>query len=139
MKGIINLTRWIYALSLLLISILHINLFSLIYTLCFLSIPWSLISSHAFRSKYFFSLALLTFILSCCFISIDISLQILTLTKKSQSLFDTHCSFNVRILEYFGWILWIHTKNEFQLICVRVLHGIVLCKTNKKANLVDNF
>lgn len=132
MKGLVNLTRSILSINLLVISTLHINFISSIYALCFLSIPWPLISSHAFRSKYFFCLALLVLILGSCFISINISLQILTFTDKGKRLLDRECSLTVRILAYFGWILWIHTTRKILFICISFLYGILICKQKLK-------
>jgi hypothetical protein len=128
MKGIDNLTRWILSICLLLGGCIHINLFSIIYILLFLSIPWAFIHSSTLRLRFFFILSLITLMTSSLFLLSMISLQIFSLTNKGRTLFSIQCSLNVRILHYFGFILWTYSTNKFIFVLTLFTHGMIVCK-----------
>lgn len=128
MKGVINLTRWILSISLRLGAIVHIDIFSIIYALLFLATPWVFIRSTIVRLRFFYILSLIAFITCSLFLLILSSLHIFSLTNKGKNVFSIQCSLNVRILQYFGLILWTHTTNKILFIIVLIMNVIIACK-----------
>jgi hypothetical protein len=128
MKGIINLTRWILTICLLIGAIVHINIFSLIYALLFLAIPWAFIRSTIIRLRFFFILALISLITSGAYLMIISSLHIFSITKKGKDVFSIECSLNVRILQHFGFIIWAHTTNKILFVLSFIMNVIITCK-----------
>ncbi len=128
MKGVINLTRWILSICLLLGAIVHINLFSMIYILLFLATPWALIRSKIIRLRFFFILALIALITSGTFLLIIGSLHLFSMTNKGQNVFSMQCSLHVRILQHFGLIIWTHTTNKILFVLILIMNVIISCK-----------
>lgn len=124
----INLTRWIFSIFLLLGAIIHIDIFSFIYLLLFLAIPWSLIHSTIIRWRLFFSFSFIALIISLTFLLISISLHLLFITKTGASAFNMDCSSNVRILHHLGLMLWTHTTNKTLFVGIIIIHVMILGK-----------
>ncbi len=135
MQGLINLTRWILSICLLIGGLIHIDIFSIIYTLLFLTIPWAFIHSSVIRLRFFFILSLISLITSTTFLLIIGSLHIFSMTNKGENVFSIECSFNVRILKYFGLILWAHTTNKIFFILILIINVIMICK-KKFSNMI---
>ncbi|UJR32233.1 hypothetical protein I4U23_019699 [Adineta vaga] len=88
MKGVINLTRWILSICLLIASLVHVDLFSIIYTLLFLAIPWAIICSTFIRLRFFLILSLIALMTSSVFLLLISSLHIFTKTTKGKDVFS---------------------------------------------------
>lgn len=128
MQGMINLTRWIFSILLLLAAIIHIDIFSLIYILLFLAIPWTLIHSTIIRWRLFFIFSFIALIISLAFLLIITTLHLLIITKTGSSIFNMDCSSNVRILHHLGLILWTHTTNKTLFIVMIIVHVMIAGK-----------
>jgi len=128
MKGIINLTQWILSICLLIGAIVHIDIFSIIYALLFLTTPWAFIRSTIIRLRFFFILSLITFITSSIFLLIISCLHIFSITNQGKNFFSIQCSLNVRILQHFGLIIWTHTTNKIVFILILIMNVIIMCK-----------
>ena len=128
MKGVINLTRWVLTICLLIGAIVHINIFSLIYALLFLATPWAFIRSTIIRLRFFFILALISLITSSACLVITSSLHIFSITRKGKDVFSNECSLNVRILQHFGFIIWAHTTNKILFVLSFIVNVIITCK-----------
>jgi hypothetical protein len=123
----INLTRWILSICLLTGGLVHIDIFSIIYALLFLTIPWAFIHSTIVRLRFFFILSLIALITSTAFLLIIGSLHIFSMTNKGENVFSIECSSNVRILQHFGLILWSHTTNKIIFILILIINVIIIC------------
>jgi hypothetical protein len=138
----INLTRWILSICLLIGGLVHIDIFSIIYALLFLTIPWAFIHSTVVRLRFFFILSLIALITSTAFLLIIGSLHIFSMTNKGENVFSIECSSNVRILQHFGLILWAHTTNKIIFILILIINVIIICtkisneKKKKKESIV---
>jgi hypothetical protein len=128
MKGVVNLTRWILSICLLIGAIVHIHIFSIIYALLFLIIPWAFIRSPISRLRFFFILALITLITSAIFLLMISSLHIFSITTKGKDAFNIECSLHVRILQHFGLITWAHTTNKILFVLSLIMNVIIICK-----------
>ena len=95
----------------------RIDLFSLIYALLFLMIPWAFIHSTIVRLRMFFILALIALITSIAF-SFDYwwSAYFFSITNKGKDVFSIECTLNVRTLQHLGLVLWAHTTNRVLFI-----------------------
>ncbi|CAF4564240.1 unnamed protein product [Rotaria socialis] len=129
MQGVITVTRWILAICLFIGGILHIDIFSIIYVLLFLTIPWAFIRSTVTRLRFFFILALIACITSGVFLLIIGSLHIFSMTNKGKYIFHMECSLNMRILQHFGFILWTHTANKVLFVSSRIVDVMILCSS----------
>ncbi|CAF2160242.1 unnamed protein product [Rotaria magnacalcarata] len=129
MQGVITVTRWILAICLLIGGILHIDIFSIIYVLLFLTIPWAFIRPTATRLRFFFILALIACITSGVFLLIIGSLHIFSVTSKGKYIFRMQCSLNMRILQHFGFILWTHTANKVLFVSSRIVDVMIFCSS----------
>ena len=125
MQGMINLTRWIFSILLLLGAIIHIDIFSLIYILIFLAIPWTLIHSTIIRWRLFFIFSLIALIISLAFLLITTSLHLLFITRTDASIFNMNCSSNVRILHHLGLMLWTYTTNKTLFVVIIIVHVMI--------------
>lgn len=130
--SVMNITRALLTICLLLGGIVQINIFSIIYTILFLIIPWSLIYSRNIRLRLFFILSIITLINSVCFVLMISGLHIFAMTNKGKDVFRNECSFNVRILQHFGLILWKHTANKILFVLALIINIIILCKKKKR-------
>jgi hypothetical protein len=128
MKGVVNLTRWVLSICLLIGAIFRIDIFSIIYALLFLAIPWAFIHSTVARLRFFFILALVSLITSTFFLLMISAVHIYSVTTKGKDLFSNECSFNVRILQHIGFIIWAHTTNRVLFVLSLVIDVIIVCK-----------
>ena len=132
MPGVINLTRWIFSILLFIGALIHIDIFSLVYTLLFLAIPWILIHSTIFRWRLFFIFSFIALIVSLAFLFITISLHLFFFTTTND------CSSNVRIVHHLGFILWSYTSNKTLFILIVIIHVMIFGKRRSIANEEQN-
>lgn len=128
MKGVVNLTHSILSICLLIGSLVHVDLFSIIYTLLFLTIPWAVVCSTVIRLRFFYILSLIALITSSVFLLFISSLHIFTITAKGKDAFSIQCSLNVRILQHFGFIRWTQTTNKILFIITLIMNVMIACK-----------
>jgi hypothetical protein len=113
MKGVVNLTRWVLSICLLIGAIFRIDIFSIIYALLFLAIPWAFIHSTVARLRFFFILALVSLITSTFFLLMISAVHIYSVTTKGKDLFINECSF---------------TTNRVLFVLSLVIDVIIVCK-----------
>lgn len=134
MPGVINLTRWIFSIFLLIGALIHINIFSLIYILLFIAIPWALIHSTIIRWRLFFIFSLIALIISLAFLLITVSLHLFFMTTIGTNILTNDCSLDVRIVHHLGFILWIHTTNKSLFVSIVIINVMIF----GKRRFVDN-
>ena len=128
MKVVVKLTQSILSICLLIGSLVHVDLFSIIYTLLFLAIPWAIVCSTVIRLRFFYILSLMALMTSSVFLLFISSLHIFTITAKGKDTFSIQCSLNVRILQHFGFIRWTQTTNKISVIITLIVNVMIACK-----------
>ncbi|CAF3952887.1 unnamed protein product [Rotaria magnacalcarata] len=117
MQGVITVTRWILAICLLIGGILHIDIFSIIYVLLFLTIPWAFIRPTATRLRFFFILALIACITSGVFLLIIGSSLIILISSNGAANQENHRN---KSSKFENTTVQTRLSNHFQSVPLRI-------------------